>query len=776
VRAGSVTARVSRELAARPDLAISLALAVVLLSASLMYLPGHAGLLAWRSFDNPILYADRFAFPALFPNDRIVSHLRDLYPYLSIVHLAPALLLKYLAVPPQFVTFVEVAVNDPLIVLAMYWLCRALGMDRTTSVLAGLFTISSRVLSWNLAGYEYLGHDFPYSGSLYPPFALAVIPALIHGRVRLALLFAGATACVFAPAGALMLGVILVFLVIAGNRDAWRTAVPWLAVPLLALAWIAVVQLIITGTITERFTPAEDFEVVMVNGHFVPLWISGQPFASPYLGFFMWCGLCALAIRQWRGFSARQRLPITILAALIVLGVLAGLVAVQQGSLFVLRLGPFRYTLLLGLAGVPFVVGYLTEKMRTATTPIRMAALVLFVLLVVDRGTAWMLPLMLPYVLVLALGEPNHRVARGAVWAVLVVSTFGAVDVLLHLGVAEGVAEWVGEYAGPTARVAGLLSEASRRLHDGGRELFLLPLVGLIGLMLWLRPRVSAARGDGGSLVVHGLCVFLFACLVGRTAVTAIWAATGVPAKMADAQRWARTATPVAAKFVFFELEPDGNYPSWQTLSQRGAAEMQYTQQKVYLPDRQLLAIDRAVSANYGFDPEDVDAKMYPFYALELQGRYRQFTAGDFLRAAHRSGSNFIVLRAPRALDFPVAYANEMFTVYRVPARFQDVVLTATRIGGGAITIAWDGGHADRPARRLFVEFRDARNGRVVGTSCCVTIGAPAGERTFAAPGGASGPHLALVGVTDADTGRPLTLDGDATGENLGFWEYLVAN
>jgi hypothetical protein len=746
----------------RPDVAAAVMLGGAIVLCNLLYLPGHAALQAWRNFNNPIVYADRYAFPELFPNDRIISHLRDIYPFLSIVYWAPAVLLKFLAIRPEHVTFVEVVVNDPLIAVAVFWLGRAFGLSLGTSVVAALFTITSKVLSWDLGGYEYYGHDFAYSGSFYLPFAIAVIPSLISRRYVLAVVLATITALVFAPAGALMCGVIVLVLVVKRADGEWRRVAPWFGLPLLIFAWSAVIQMAIGARITERFTPAEDVAVVMANGHLVPLWLSGQIFASTYLGFFLWCAMSALAWGKWRALDANQRLPILILAAFMVAGAIAGFIAVQIGWPFLLRLGPFRYFLLLGVIVTPLIVAELVERMTAGDIATRAIAVLLFALFAVDRGTAWMLPLTLPCVAFLALRRRLGEAGRVAAPIVAALGIVASLDILLRVGIGAAVARQIDG----TGRLAALVEESGRRLEGAAPELLILVIV-LAAVGLWLRKRHS------GIALPAALTVFLLACVFIRTATNAAWAASGPPMRFAEAQLWGRDSTPVAAKFIFLELEPGGSYPSWQTLSQRAAAEMQYTHQKVYLPDRSLLEIDKAVSANYGFDPATVDGQLYPFYAYGLQQKYLQFSEKDFLRVARLSGSNFAVLKKPRTLGFPIAFENDLFAIYRMPAQFSGIELTPLTIGDGGIVLTWNA--AERPDYRARVVFRDAQ-GETVATDCCVTIGSSAGSHRFHLPAGAKGTFLALVGLVDAATGAALPLEGDASGENLAFWEYVVAD
>src|SRR4029453_10739375 len=96
-------------------------------------------------------------------------------------------------------------------------------------------------------------------------------------------------------------------------------------------------------------------------------------------------------------------------------------------------------------------------------------------LLVADRGTAWVLPMVLPAMLVLALdawGPP--RGLRSALVTVSIAALVAAsIDVVFNGGVTAGIAATLD----PTGRIAGLVGEAARRLRDARVEVLLLALV-----------------------------------------------------------------------------------------------------------------------------------------------------------------------------------------------------------------------------------------------------------------------------------------------------------
>ena len=397
----------------------------------------------------------------------------------------------------------------------------------------------------------------------------------------------------------------------------------------------------------------------------------------------------------------------------------------------------------------------------------RAIAVLLFALFAVDRGTAWMLPLTLPCLAFLAL---RRRLGAAGRVTAPIVAALGIVVIARHPlarrhrrsrraadrwnrppgGAGGGVRTTIGR------RRAGVV-DARDRARGCWR--------------LWLRTRRHA-----GVALPAALTVFLLACVVIRTATNAAWAASGPPMKFAEAQLWGRDSTPVAAKFIFLELEPGGSYPSWQTLSQRAAAEMQYTHQKVYLPDRSLLEIDKAVSANYGFDPATVDGQLYPFYAYDLQQKYLQFSEKDF--SARGALVGFELCGAQEAAHARVSDRLRKRSVYDLPH--------AGSICGRRVDAADDRQRRNRadverrraPAPRLSRACRVPRRaGRDRGHRLLCHNWkfrrqpslSPAGRRE----GNASWRWLDWSMRLPA---RRLPLEGDASGEHLAFWEYFVAD
>jgi len=244
------------------------------------------------------------------------------------------------------------------------------------------------------------------------------------------------------------------------------------------------------------------------------------------------------------------------------------------------------------------------------------------------------------------------------------------------------------------------------------------------------------------------LCAFMLACIGIRSAERGNWWATGDPNKLAQAERWANRWTPVSAKFIFFELDSGGYQMSWHTLAQRGTAELRYTNMKVYSSDRRLLAIDRYVSTLYALDDGGDGGVPYPYDPFELYERYQRFGLDDFMRVARLSRSNFVVLKQPRSLDLPVAYRNDLFTIYRIPGSLEGASVVLRRVDARAVEIAWSAPRLDTPTP-LVVEFRDATSGVVRATHCCVTIATAGTGSTTVTPQLPPGTFLPTIRTRD---------------------------
>jgi hypothetical protein len=772
----------ARRIRTTPDLAIVAGLTCFFFVCSAVYLPGLAAGLAWQDFDDPVFYANRFALPHLFPNDLWASYQRDVYPFNSLVHAVPALLWKFLAVPPIYPTFVELALNDLLIVLAVYWLCRALFVERVVSLACALFAVTSQMLSWNLAGYPYLGHTTVYAGSFVIPFAIAVIPSLMQRRVAMALVFAALALLVYPPFGVAAIGTIAAYLLVQGEASLWRAAARWAIVPALAMMLVSAVQFILRAQIAEPLSHAQDLQIVMANGHFVPPWTHGREvLGNLYIGFCAWSLLGVLAVRHWVAVQKHQRDTILCLFAIVFASFAAWIVAYQLEWLLVLRTSLFRHSLMLTIVGLPFVMRYLLERVRDSDYAVAVVSALVLVLMM-----TWMLPLALPGIAFLAVEElrrlrasrPSASEVGDAALLPRTVRHLRAMGVALWIAVVIDVVFGGGIFVSVAARIettgrlVRMLQEQGQELPGPRLELVLLAVVALVMAWLFRRRNIAVGHGTGGSRAVAiALCVFMFVCVAVRSTAQAVWWAKGDPEQLAQVELWAKHVTPLAAKFIFFETDPRSRQLSWQTLSERGAAELKYTHQKAYIADKRLLDIDSFVSALYQIDKPDP----YHTSTYELFEKYRRFHVDDFLRVGRLSRSNFVVLRKPRALPWPVAFGNDLFVAYRLPAQFEGVQVVIDSVTRNRVALSWSAATPATLPSRLSVGLRDVRTGTLVASESSPAIDGSSGQFTMRVPDTLpAGTYLPVISVGHELTGPIASSEAALHAGHEASWEYLV--
>jgi hypothetical protein len=742
-----------------------LALSLLFLACRAIYLPGLAAGLAWQDFDNPIFYADRFALPTLFPDDQWAGYQRYLYPLSTLVHAVPALMWKYLAVPPIYPTFLIVALNDFLVVLAVYWLSRALSLGPLLSAGSGLLAVASQFLSWNLAGYAYAGGTTAYAGSFVIPFTLAVVPALIQRRVGAAMGLAAVSVLVYAPYGAVALGTVGAFLLMRREAALWRRAMRWAPLPVAALLWVAAVQFALGRSVTDPMSHAEQLALVLANGHFVPTWAYGRVLATPYLGYLAWCLLAVVSLRALPPLESAQRQAMASVLAIVFASFVAWAVAYQFEWLVVLRAAPLRTSLLLSLASLPLVFRYLVLTAAAGRPAAAMAAGTCLAMMVLGS-----LPGVLIGVGLLAALELRRSLRlsdrfRHAETAVAVFFVAGVADMVFGAGIVTAAALRLD----PSGWIARNLLEPRLPLQSPTLEALALVLLMLVAWRAWAGGRL-ASRWNRAQVIGMVLCVFSAGCIAARSAGLAVWWATGEPRDLRQVELWARHSTPEAAKFIFFEMDPTSHQLSWHTLSQRGAAELQYTFQKAYSPDRRLLAIDRAVDRLYGIESGQPGSQAVD----DLWQRYRQFSRDDFLRVGRLSGSSFAVLRAPKTLAWPVAFRNGAFAAYRVPAQFGQLQVVAEAIGPRAVALAWNGPAEVATAGALMVSLLDA-TGDSVAEVCCVPLTTPRGHARLDLPARLPrGRYLPVVSMRAAADGAHLPPARHVDGSHRAFWETIV--
>lgn len=327
------------------------------------------------------------------------------------------------------------------------------------------------------------------------------------------------------------------------------------------------------------------------------------------------------------------------------------------------------------------------------------------------------------------------------------------IDVLLRLGLTSALLGLVDA----SGQLSPLVQEVGLQLQSARPEV---ALATFLTIGAWWRSREPANRRLPVTGVV--LCAVMLSAIGRRSVLTALDWTTGDPPQLVEVGEWARSSTPVTAKFVFFEVDSRSSQPrSWQMVSQRGAAELYYTFQKAYSPDRRLLDIDALVNELHGLPTVDPSGRLPQSSTTDLHQRYQAFDLTDFFRVGRLSGANFVVLPVARPLDLPEAFRNHRFVAYRLPVEVGGRQLLVQASGPAGVTVSWTAEPGSRPIR-VFLEFRHSGTHAVAGRACCATIDGLQGEHTFPLPTElAPGTYLPVVGGV-----------GDA--RESAAWEYLV--
>ncbi len=311
-------------------------------------------------------------------------------------------------------------------------------------------------------------------------------------------------------------------------------------------------------------------------------------------------------------------------------------------------------------------------------------------------------------------------------------------DVLLQLGLVRTLLG----LSDVTAQFSRLVRDVGLQLQSARPEAAL-TIILAFGAWFWTWKHSNRSLPVAGVL----LCTVMLAAIGRRSVLTALDWTTGDPPQFVEVGDWARRSTPVTAKFIFFEVDATSSQPrSWQTVSQRGAAELYYTFQKAYSPDRRLLEIDALVNELHGLPTVDLSGGLPQFSTTDLHRRYQAFHLADFLRVGRLSGASFVVLPAYRPLDLPEAFRNHLFVAYRLPVEVGGRQLLVQAIGPGGVTVSWTAEPGSLPIQ-MFVDFRHPGTHALAGRACCATIEGCKGEHTVLVPTNlAPGTYLPMVG------------------------------
>ncbi len=676
-----------------PGYALGVVVAVIAV-ARVVSLPGLNHRLAWSSFDNPVFYAVRHADPTLFLNDPVGSIGREVYVYLSLTHLVPAIGLGHFGIPPEVFVYAEVFLADLFLALAVFSLAQVIVGRASVSLTASLIAVAARVTNWNLATYGYIGHMVPYAGNIALSGVVAVIALCAAGHVGPALLTAGIVGLIHPSHGVYAAAIVTTHVLISvrrPDRGLWVWALSGVA--LLALS-VAPALYLNAAVLTKPMPPDDWWAFALQNQHFVPWngWWAWQWFVP----FARWTVLWVLSLRVLGDLRPDRRRLLMAVWLTVLVACLAGFAGVSLRSEVVTRLALFRMTETFNLAALPLVAAYVWRHMSGGTWWARAAALGCVSALAYFRQPPSLLALAL-------LATADLADGRLSVFAFTLPTpvrrSLSAVGVVLLIGCVLAMAQWwwptsalsrVSVFqqgltwpatAGPGAAAAG-----SWLVVVGAGTLCLMMASGSSGQT----KSASFRPGDPGLAVL-----LLFATMLARPVLieaTAVGQEQRSPPYQAwtATNLWARDHTPPSATFIGF---PEGVFPQeWRTISHRNSVDLAFHGFAAYFPDQSLHDADLRGLHLLGVETTSFPSRLQ--ISIESQQRYRALNEAEFLRIGAATNARYVLNQKPRTLQFETVYQNEFFSIYDLEKPTQEVIPHREQLPNGGFEAF---SAADRP-------------------------------------------------------------------------------
>lgn len=547
----------------------------------------------------------------------------------SICFWAPVLASKYLGLDPRLPDYGFYLLQIVCLGLSVLILTWQASRSWLTAFASMGLAVAIQPWSWNLAAYG-MPIDLPLYTSLALGLSVLAAAAFLADRSILAWLLALAAALVHPVIVCYLLVMLAAW---AGlNRVRWRTWVTATAVIRLGLLLVLCGSpfLIGMGIHEPLLSPGEHWISVSKHMHSVP-WGNTDLFrvlAIRALAFMLvaacfWQPLLALPRRQ-RDFLLAAAIGTAILGSAQIIGALlkipdlALMMGLRAFSIFILLAWPFVFTAL-----------FSRKVLARLDTAFALLLLVFVWFRMADGIPFYNLAL---FALTLSWPQSFLSSRRLIYLAILAALPMALPAMDYHY------ARW--------------LFFHTENVIDPGFYLEAL-LAALVLAELSAMPRIlPGLRG----LAAAGMLVMAF------LRAEAVGAATRTPAAAAlyDAERWAATHTPPGTLFLT-------NY-GWRSVAQRPAFMLNPDlTEEVYTPFVSIRARNEVLFHLYGIADSWRSMGIQKINAASAAG-YAQLGTSDFAQLARKYGASYLVRSSSEpALDFPVAYRNKFYRIYRVP-------------------------------------------------------------------------------------------------------------
>ncbi|MEQ1775282.1 MAG: hypothetical protein ABL891_16005 [Burkholderiales bacterium] len=623
---------------------------VVLIGVSTYLLIGDFGVrLANTSTDDGLVsYAYFFKFPERFAQD---AHMLNWGPVglTSMLNWLPAVLFKYAGVPPEIVYGLFTFLQNILLALAVYRLTMVMTQSRESAWIAAIFTLTFRPHWWNMGLFADLDW-MPYSAWSALPFLVFAGSYALEQRVRatsVMLLIGGLVHPILGLFAAAMFGGYWILWSLR-ERNLRGVLVSFAVLGTTVIVFLLPVLVAKLGV--EEAPSSQILDMVLKNGHALP-WVNpGCAYCMPLFlkSLFVIPVLTALALVAAGHISTHPGLRLFLLAcfAVTLAACVLHAVAYFTHNATILRVISSRSTILLLIFAVPPAIAFAWRQFREAGP---FGRLVAGYFLVLPSPAAIMAALLvLP-------GAKNLRQAdaRGT-WLSGVCQAIGAA--LFALVLARHVPrlrEFVDLHI-----IESVMGPSYKPLffayHSWGYQLpklSALIAVALCLLVAWqwhVSARHKSAMLDTQKTALPAvavLTIMLVTYLLTYNYTVGLNGTRGEAREYYEVQVWARTSTPVEARFIVSDTSV---YESWRNFTHR--ARISPGGCGFYICSKAALAEGKKTSA---------------FHARHGNVGYSGFDTAGLREYARTFGGEFAVRRRAWApVNLPIAFQNAGYVVY----------------------------------------------------------------------------------------------------------------
>jgi len=619
---------------------------VILAGISTHLLIGDLGVrLANTSSDEGLVAFSYFLkFPERFAQDESLRYWAPA-ALASMMNWLPALLFKYVGVPPEFFYGLFVYAQNILLALAMYRLAMVMTGSRESALISAIFTLAFRPHWWNMGLFADIDW-MPYGAWLALPFMIyAGAYALDQRTTKMAcmLLIGGLVHPILGLFAGAIFGVYWLLLSLR-EQSLQKTAMPLAALTVTVMTFLLPVIYFKLGL--EEGHASQILGTILRNWHAIP-W--ANPDCSYCMPLFVRSLLIvpiiaalALVAARHPSMHDRLRLFMPVAVAVVFVACVLHFAAYLMRDPTLLRVISSRSTILLLVFSVPPVIALAWGAFRDVGAFKRMVAGSFMMLPSPATGLAFLLT------------QPLMSGGDFGKWLARAIFAAGA---FLFVLTAVRFVPLLREYVDPLL-VDQWMALAYKpqffNYHSWGLKLpaLAVAIAGVVFLaMIWrsrhVRQEKYSLKSQSGGLSPGAafILVLLGVYLLFTNYKSGLAGTSGEAREYYEVQAWARTSTPETAQFVVAETSV---YESWRNYTHR--ARVSSSGCGFYVCPKAGMERSKAISAFFA-------QKGYSsMAALDTNGL--RFFAETF-------GGDYVVRRRSwQALELPVVFENEGYVVY----------------------------------------------------------------------------------------------------------------